>query len=189
MLPQRKVSRDHSSFTTTESGCIVIAGLCQRRGRQPGIGGFTLVELLAVLAIMVLVIAVVLPSFNRSPSTELEAAARSLVAGLRWTRSHAVMGNQVAELTVDLDKRQFLVSSDERVRALPSNAKLILYTARSQVASKVKGSIRFFPDGSSSGGQITVANDRLAYVVDVDWFTGKVQLLETGPDAASKVQR
>lgn len=183
--------QNHSSCPRTTDvrvDIIAAAGIALRFGRHSGVRGFTIIELLAVLVIMGIAIAVVVPSFNRSPATELEAAARSLAAGLRWTRSHAVTGNEIAELAIDLKKRQFLLPDDGRVRALPTNARLTLYTARSQVESEIRGSIRFFPDGSSSGGRITVANERLAYIVDVDWFTGKVRLLETDPDAAGEVQ-
>jgi general secretion pathway protein H len=175
--------------TRPEVGGTAIAGFGLSMSRQLGVRGFTLVELLVVMAIMAMVIALAVPSFNGSTASQMEAAARSLAAGLRWTRSHAVTGNQVAELTIDLVKRQFLVPGSARMRALPSDAKLTLYTARSQVETEARGSIRFFPDGSSSGGRITVASDRLAFIVDVDWFTGKVRLIESGPDSASEVQR
>ena len=99
------------------------------------------------------------------------------------------MGNQIAELTIDLTKRQFRLPADARVRALPHDATLTLLTARSQVESEDRGSIRFFPDGSSSGGRVTVANDRLAFVVDVDWFTGKVRLIETGHEGLIEVSQ
>ena len=54
--------------------------------------------------------------------------------------------------------------------------------------SEARGAIRFFPDGSSTGGRITLSTDRLAYLVDVDWLTGKIHLLEADPEAAGAVR-
>ena len=44
--------------------------------------------------------------------------------------------------------------------------------------SERQGSIRFFPDGGSNGGRITVASGERKYEVDVDWLTGRVAILD-----------
>jgi general secretion pathway protein H len=38
--------------------------------------------------------------------------------------------------------------------------------------------VRFFPDGGSNGGRITLAAGDRKYDVDVDWLTGRVAILE-----------
>ena len=38
--------------------------------------------------------------------------------------------------------------------------------------------IRFFPDGSATGGRVRLARDNRQYVVVVDWLTGSVSLEE-----------
>jgi general secretion pathway protein H len=38
--------------------------------------------------------------------------------------------------------------------------------------------IRFFPDGSSSGGTISLSGANRDYFIGVDWLTGRVELLE-----------
>ena len=40
------------------------------------------------------------------------------------------------------------------------------------------GAIRFFPDGSSTGGRVTLMVGERSYAVDVDWLTGRVRVLE-----------
>ena len=42
--------------------------------------------------------------------------------------------------------------------------------------------IRFYPDGSSSGGTITVARDNTAYDVSVDWLLGGVRVTRSRDD-------
>jgi len=40
------------------------------------------------------------------------------------------------------------------------------------------GGIRFFPDGSSTGGRISVARGQRTLVVEVDWLLGRVSVNE-----------
>ena len=61
---------------------------------------------------------------------------------------------------------------------LPNSVELHLYTAQSEVLDREKGRIRFFPDGSSTGGAITVSGSKLAYRVNVDWLTGVIAIVE-----------
>jgi general secretion pathway protein H len=53
---------------------------------------------------------------------------------------------------------------------------LKLLTAQTEVESDHRGSIRFYPDGSSTGGRITVSSGERQYLVDVDWLTGRVAI-------------
>jgi len=59
---------------------------------------------------------------------------------------------------------------------LPKGIDLKLYTAQSEVTSERKGGIRFYPDGSSTGGRITLSAGERKYLVDVDWLTGRVSI-------------
>lgn len=110
--------------------------------------------------------------------TELKAAARQLAAGLRKARSEAIARKHEATLLMDIENRRFQVTGDPRVYHLPSKLGIEVYAAQSESATETMGAIRFYPDGSSTGGRITVsANDR-KYAVNVNWLTGQVTILE-----------
>jgi general secretion pathway protein H len=145
-------------------------------------GGFTLLELLAVLVILALVAAFVVPSLGRGTGTELKAATRTLAAALRQVRSDAVNRNRPAVLSLDVDKREFRLPGEARIHKLPEGVDLKLFTARSELESEQRGAIRFFPDGSSTGGRITLANDAGRYLVDVDWLTGRVRVIDAAEE-------
>jgi general secretion pathway protein H len=81
-----------------------------------------------------------------------------------------------ATLILDLETREFEVSGIEGARALPRDIELKLFTAQSEALTEKKGAIRFYPDGSSTGGRITVASGERKYLVDVDWITGRVSI-------------
>ena len=144
-----------------------------------GTRGFTLLELLAVLVILALVAAVAAPSLIRTSATELKSATSTIAAGLRLTRSRAITQNQPAALWIDVEDRSFQVPGETRVRTLPRRIDVELFTARSEQASERRGAIRFFPDGSSTGGRVTLSTDKRRYLVDVDWLTGRVKVLES----------
>jgi len=144
------------------------------RQLQPG---FTLIELLVVILIATLLIATVPPLFTGSISgAGSRAAARQLATALRAIRSQAIAQHQETALLLDLDQRRYRISAAEREFQLDKDLALSLTIARGQVLEQNQGTIRFFPDGSSSGGRIKLASDRRAYVIDVDWLTGKIEL-------------
>lgn len=139
--------------------------------------GFTLLELMVVLVIGAMAYSLVLGVPFRGPSTsDLKAAARTLASGLRLAQTTAMATRRDATLMLDLDTREFEVSGVGGTRALPRDIELKLFTAQSEALSEKKGAIRFYPDGSSTGGRITVAAGERKYLVDVDWITGRVSI-------------
>ena len=55
---------------------------------------------------------------------------------------------------------------------------LKLFTAQKDLVDDKVGSIRFYPDGGSNGGRITLGSGDRKYEVDVDWLTGRVAILD-----------
>ena len=141
--------------------------------------GVTLLELLIVIALMAVVAGIVIPMFGGPvPTSELRASARQLAAGLRLARSEAVSERRETFLLLDVAGKRFKVDRDAQVHALPPRIELKLFTAQNDLVSDTVGSIRFFPDGGSNGGRITVAAGTRKFDVDVDWLTGRVAILD-----------
>ncbi|MGF1614996.1 MAG: GspH/FimT family protein [Gammaproteobacteria bacterium] len=143
--------------------------------------GVTLFELLLVLSLLALITAVSVPMLWRSPAAELKAHAQAVAAGLRRTRDLALTYNRPAAFAVDVNERRFAMEEGRPPYQLPRSIDLVLYTAHSELSSEAVGAIRFFPDGSSTGGRITLKTDKRQYLVDVEWFTGRVRILEAAP--------
>ena len=141
--------------------------------------GVTLLEMLIVLTIMAFVAAIVLPMVGGGVSTaELKSAAREVAAGLRYTRGQAIVQRSEARMVFDVDARTFTVPPDSRVHRLPAKMDMKLFTAQRDLVGEKVGAIRFYPDGGSDGGRITLAAGERKYDVDVDWLTGRVAILE-----------
>jgi len=135
--------------------------------------------MLVVLMLMGIIASVVIPIFGPGVSTlELKRSARELAAGLRLARSQAIAQRTEAVLELDLAGRSFRVPPDPRLHSLPQGVELKLFTAQSDLLNEQVGTVRFFPDGGSNGGRITVAAGDRKYDVDIDWLTGRVAILE-----------
>jgi general secretion pathway protein H len=139
--------------------------------------GFTLVEMLVVLAILALVLAVVPPLLAGGQArAELDAATRELAAALRETRSQAIREGRSESFVVDA-ARHFRAGGGP-AHALAHGLGLAFATADGHAVPA--GAIRFFADGSSTGGRlILLSGERRSYVT-VDWLTGRVALDPAG---------
>lgn len=139
--------------------------------------GFTLLELLVVVAILALLVAVVPPLVSGAiPGAELKSATRELAAALRYARSQAITYGRDVTLQLDVKSRRYAITGVNRDFALPADLDISVYGAASESPDKLTGGIRFFADGSSTGGRITVASAGRAYQVDVDWLLGRVKV-------------
>ena len=139
--------------------------------------GFTFLELIIVLVIGALAFAVMLSFSGKGASAaDLRASARTLASGLRQVQSTAMATRRDAVLRLDVEAREFFLPGEGEAHRLPEGIELKLYTAQTEVMSERVGSIRFHPDGSSTGGRITVSSGERKYLVDVDWLTGRVSI-------------
>jgi len=128
---------------------------------------------------MAIVAGFMIPMFGGPISTSgLRSAARELAAGLRLAQSEAVSQRRQTFLVLDVAGKRFKVDNDPHEHRLPSKVELKLFTAQNDLVSDSVGSIRFFPDGGSNGGRITVASGDRKFDVDIDWLTGRVAILD-----------
>lgn len=139
--------------------------------------GFTLIELLVSLALVGMLLSVIPPLFTGSVSgAETHATARDLSLALRQMRGSAIAQARETTLTLDLENGYYSLSNGNKPIRLNPGLDFELFTAESEVSQPQQGSIRFYPDGSSTGGKIKVSDARRAYTINVDWLTGKIEL-------------
>ena len=134
--------------------------------------GFTLLELLVVLVILALSATAVM-SIGRS---SLESArVRSFLveteAMFRDARTQAIETHAQTAVMIDAKGRRLSVAGGGRVLELPRGVSL-----DAKVAAPKDGglpSIRFFPSGGSSGGQLTFNFRGRSYDLRINWLTGR----------------
>lgn len=137
--------------------------------------GFTLLEMLLALAIAAALTAVAVPNItpllNRA---QLTAASRDIASGLRYARGQALLGAREATFELDVNHKAYRVSGRQKVFSLPDSVRISLYTAEKEAGEEGIGSIRFFPDGSSTGGRVTLEAAGRKRLVDINWLTGEI---------------
>lgn len=144
-----------------------------------GARGFTLVELLVVLVVIGLVMAAVPMALQRgAPGLEARLAAREVAAVLRGARSEAILEGREVAVAFDTDAGAYAIDDSEDWRALPERVRLQVETARSEVRDDAVAGVRFFADGSATGGRISVMREAHSYHVMLDWLTGQVSIIE-----------
>ena len=138
--------------------------------------GFTLIEMIVVIVLIGIVASVVTFSFTRTlAGARIQAASNDLVAGLRYTRGQAIVKGEQKVLMLDLEKNTWLAPGKAE-RELPKGMILRLTTAQQELISDQAGGIRFFPDGSSTGGNIAVVLGEREWRINVGWLTGEITL-------------
>lgn len=139
--------------------------------------GFTLIELLIVLVISILALtAVAINLGSGTSSTELRAVVRELMSAMRYARGQALLSHQSTFVTIDLDKNSYQINTRDKVFYLPEDVEVTLVTVESELLTENRGNIRFFADGSSTGGKITLVRAEQSWPIEINWLTGKVGL-------------
>jgi len=147
-------------------------------------GGFTVIEMLVVMMILGLVAALAVPVVRTPPdSLRLETTARTLASALRLSRAHAIAENADVVLTIDADRRIYQSSAVSPTRIDPDIA-VEMVLAAPERRRNTAGAIRFFADGTSSGGDITLRLGTRRARILVNWLTGEARL-NLGSDDSS----
>jgi general secretion pathway protein H len=138
--------------------------------------GFTLLEMIIVIAVLGMALGLVVTRGPmRSPTMEMQAVVNQVAQGLRVARSRAIANNAPVRFTVDIPLHSFSIGSDRPV-VLPRTVTIAMTAVSSETAESRLAAIRFYPDGSATGGRIDLAaGQRLAHI-GVDWLTGRVSV-------------
>lgn len=152
--------------------------VCRRGGAIRHARGFSLLELMAVLILIAIAVTIASVSFaNSLSSARVQAVSRDLVAALRYTRGQAIVKGQQKTLDVDLEDMSYTAPGKSAVK-FPDKVEIKLLTAQNELIHDRAGRIRFYPDGSSTGGHVSVIAGTREWRVNVGWLTGEVDLEE-----------
>jgi prepilin-type N-terminal cleavage/methylation domain-containing protein len=136
--------------------------------------GFTLLELIVTMFVILLTMGLAVPMIGRSSDA---IRARADVAGfsavLRHARERAITSRQSHAVVIDPAARRItvLAGADGEVKETRAISERLTVQATPPPALTV----RFEPEGTSSGGDYRVTAGSVVYRVTVDPITGRVK--------------
>ena len=140
--------------------------------------GFTLLEIVCVLAIIAILAAILLPSIPRGTSrAKLEGYAIRIATLLRADRDAAMWRRRAVATAIDAPTRSVRSGATGEMVRMPEDVhfEAILAAWCNQHASG--HTIEFFASGMSCGGTIRLARPGLAYDIRANWLTGGIEVV------------
>ncbi len=138
--------------------------------------GFSLIELLIVMAIAIMTLALLAPRISGAlERLELKQLTQKMATSLKATRTQAISTGKDAIWTLDLKQHYFNYGRNHQQVSYSDDIDIAMTTASKQQLSETKANIRFFADGTSTGGEIRLSQDKRHYRIQIAWLTGRVK--------------
>ncbi|MFN7055076.1 GspH/FimT family pseudopilin [Hyphomonas sp.] len=137
--------------------------------------GFSLMELMVALTILALAMSVVSMALIRpNPGMELRRTASDVTSLFREARIRAQEENRMVRVAFLPEERRFEIAGDEAL-ILPERIEASLLSS----AAAGPSAVLFLPDGSSTGGRVTLTGAGVSEDVTVDWLTSRIERSRT----------
>ncbi|MCL2430615.1 MAG: prepilin-type N-terminal cleavage/methylation domain-containing protein [Alphaproteobacteria bacterium] len=146
--------------------------------QRRGVSGFTLLEVTAVMAVVALFAAILLPSLPWSTSRQrLGGYAVEAAALLKADRVAAVQRSGMVSARVDAPGHTIRAGSSDRVLVIPPDVSFETLLPRTCNERPAHSTISFFATGGSCGGTIVLSRLGTGYEIRVNWLTGGVEIV------------
>ena len=142
--------------------------------------GFTLIEIICVLAIVGILALLALPFAPHGTSrARLEAYAMAMAALLTSDRNAAIRGQRRVTASLSLEKRSIKSGYSSNIVQVPADIAFDALLAQRCGGRPSATTIDFFPSGMSCGGVIGLRRPGAGFQVRVNWLTGGVEVVPT----------
>ena len=139
------------------------------------VSGATLIETLIVLMVVGLSSSIVAPRISDAlQSMVFRSFSINLIQTLRRARNIAARSQQIAIVEIDLDANLIKSPQTSAQLSVPEAIDLQVTAVRLRDASEIL-SVRFFPDGASTGARFTLTLASRKIIIDVNWLTGQIK--------------
>ena len=140
--------------------------------------GFTLLEMICILAVIAMVTAVVLPNISRNTSRpRLEAYAVETASLLKADRTAAIRHRSQVVTQVDAIARTLRSGSTGQILQVPDDVVFDAILPSRCNDRPAFSTISFFPTGISCGGTVMLSRLGTSYEIRVNWLTGGVEIV------------
>ena len=140
--------------------------------------GFTLLEMVGVLALIAMMAAVLLPLIPRHTSrSRLQAYALQTAALLKADRNTAIRGGVDFATLVDATGRSIRSGATADMVQIPDDVRFEALLPQTCNRRQALSTISFFASGMSCGGAIALTRLDAGYEIRVNWLTGRIEIV------------
>jgi general secretion pathway protein H len=140
--------------------------------------GFTLIEVVCVLAIVALLATIALPAMPiGTTQSRLAGYAVEVATLLKADRTVAIRRGEMVSTSLNSASRLVRSGAGEGVVRLPPDVAFDAVLAERCGGRSTGSTIDFFPSGSSCGGTIALARQGPGFQIRVNWLTGGVEIV------------
>jgi general secretion pathway protein H len=140
--------------------------------------GFSLLEIVCVVAILAILAAIIVPGLPRGTSrARMESYAIEVAALLKADRNAAMRRRTQVATQVDAMSRSVRSGATGRAIRVPDDVAFDALLAARCNQRPAGSAIQFFSSGMSCGGAIALTRLGVGYEVRVNWLTGGVEVV------------
>jgi general secretion pathway protein H len=140
--------------------------------------GFTLLEMVCVLALVAMMAAVLLPFIPQHTSrSRLQAYALQTAALLKADRNTAIRRGMDVATLVDASGRSIRSGASADMVIIPDDVRFEALLPQTCNRRPALSTISFFASGMSCGGAIALTRLDAGYEVRVNWLTGRIEIV------------
>ncbi len=144
--------------------------------------GFTLIEIMVVMALMALLVGLVPIAFGRlNEAAQYRDTVRAVLTDMRTARYLAQSEGEEVRFAVNIRQRSFGIEG-RTPHSVPEPLQMRAIMAQQEIGTDGEMAIRFLPSGGASGGSVDLLRPSGTGVrLRVDWFSGRVEQEPVSP--------
>ena len=140
--------------------------------------GFTLLEMVCVLALIAMMAAVLLPFIPHQTSrSRLQAYALQIATLLKADRNAAIRRGVDVSTLVDAGGRAIRSGATADIIRIPDDVRFDALLPQTCNRRAALSTISFFASGMSCGGAIALTRLDAGYEIRVNWLTGRIEIV------------
>lgn len=141
--------------------------------------GFSLLEILLVMVLVGLMASLLGAGLGKSiAAARMRNVSTDIAAAMRHARSRAILERKQKLIWFNTENKTWRSDSGKEGE-IPDEMEFSVLTAESELKSDNEGAIRFYPDGASTGGEVTLKSDGRQWRIMVSWLTGRIRMEAT----------